>query len=107
MAKEKDLKERIKVVATQDGYYQHVRRREGDVFLLIPVRTSAGKVVSAEEQFSKKWMERVSLQAKVNVSTSKQKLQEDHDSIIRERMGLNDPDDAPAGEGEVGSDEVL
>lgn len=50
----------MKVQATQLGYYQHIRRKEGAIFDLVAVK---GKdkdgnpiVLTPEEQFSKKWM---------------------------------------------------
>lgn len=65
----------MKVRALQLGYYNDVRRREGDIFVLRDkkklkrddrgrtVRDRDGKpefkVISAEEQFSDRWMERV------------------------------------------------
>lgn len=51
------------------GYYGHLRRRGGDVFTLVPVtRMRKNKetlkmeptVITAEMQFSERWMERVS-----------------------------------------------
>lgn len=39
------------------GYYGHRRIREGQVFDLVPYTGQDGKIVSAEKQFSKKWME--------------------------------------------------
>lgn len=51
----------MKVRATQRGYYDLTMRKEGDVFELKPVKGLDGKgnpvLYSAEQQFSKKWME--------------------------------------------------
>lgn len=55
----------MKVQAMQLGYYQHKRRREGDVFTLVPIKSKqrdpkTGEmkeiVITPEQQFSKKWM---------------------------------------------------
>jgi len=42
------------------GYYGNRKIREGKIFELKPYKKSDGKTVSAEEQFSKNWMEKVS-----------------------------------------------
>lgn len=58
----------MKVRATQPGYYKHERRREGDVFVLEPIkrqRTDAATglmrevTIMPEQQFSERWMEKV------------------------------------------------
>jgi hypothetical protein len=59
----------IKVRATQLGYYEHKRRREGDVFILIPRTDRYGNVMTARSQFSKKWMEIVPSDTPEKVST--------------------------------------
>lgn len=41
------------------GYYNHRRIREGEMFTLIPYKQKDGTVVSSEQQFSSKWMERL------------------------------------------------
>lgn len=86
-----ELKKTIKVRAVGEpdiyvGYYNHLRRRGGDVFILRPlVRDRAIKVqdpiskrmiatkktekilITAEEQFSERWMEKVDNSAKENM----------------------------------------
>lgn len=64
----------IKVRATQLGYYDHVRRREGDVFL-----------IAKERDFSDRWMEYVDARTPESVSTSADELRRKHDEIIRSR----------------------
>ena len=59
----------IKVRATQLGYYEHKRRREGDVFVLVPRTDRYGNVMTAKSQFSKKWMELVDPATPEKVST--------------------------------------
>jgi hypothetical protein len=58
--------EPLKVRATQTGYYDHARRREGDVF-----------VVEAHD-FSEKWMERVAPDTPTQVTTAQQALTQAH-----------------------------
>lgn len=41
------------------GYYGEKRIREGEIFTLVPRKMVDGKILSAEQQFSKKWMEEV------------------------------------------------
>lgn len=74
---EKEMKKRIKVRAIGEddvyvGYYNHLRRRGGDVFTLFPIiRDRVNKetkkkeqiLITCEQQLSAKWMERVSLNA--------------------------------------------
>jgi hypothetical protein len=50
----------MKVQATQLGYYQHKRRREGEIFDLVEIKGVDKEknpiTISPEAQFSKKWM---------------------------------------------------
>lgn len=44
------------------GYYQHQRRKPDAVFTLVPIKIKRdGKIITLtpEQQFSKKWMEKV------------------------------------------------
>jgi len=59
----------IKVKATQLGYYEHKRRREGDVFVLVPRVDQFGNLMTAKSQFSKKWMELADPKEPERVST--------------------------------------
>jgi hypothetical protein len=57
----------MRVRATKMGYYGLQRRREGDVFELVPVKTVKDKkpvVITPEQQFSELWMEKVDADAK-------------------------------------------
>ncbi len=53
----------MRVKALETGYYNHRRQKPGSVFDLIPVHTKDKKgkpiVMSAESQFSKKWMKKL------------------------------------------------
>lgn len=86
MKKEKideELKKTIKVRALGDadvhvGYYNHLRRRGGDVFILRPIiRERLNKetkkkervLITAEQQFSEKWMTKVDSKVPVNAPT--------------------------------------
>lgn len=66
----------FKVRATRPGYYDLVRRREGDVF-----------TVSGKQAFSSRWMERVSPDTPDKITTGQQHLQQAHDEVLAEKMG--------------------
>lgn len=62
-----DLKKTINVKATRLGYYDHVRKYPGEKFVLKAVKTikhGQEVVISAEQQFSKHWMERLDVESK-------------------------------------------
>lgn len=61
----------IKVRATQTGYYDHARRREGDVF-----------TIANEQAFSPRWMERVPAQTPERITTAAQHIRREHDKIL-------------------------
>lgn len=63
------MSDTIKVEATQLGYYEHKRRREGDVFVLVTRKDRYGNTMTAKSQFSKKWMKVVSQDTPEKVST--------------------------------------
>jgi len=88
----------IRVRAIRTGYYEHIRRREGDVFDLVPrqgftneVVREAGKrprkvqkpyVLTAEDQFSVEWMEEVSPRTPLTTSTANDEIRRQHDEIL-------------------------
>lgn len=101
----------IRVRALSLGYYNHVRRREGDVFTLIPLPNGVKEVavldkdgepkedrfgrlltkrevgpVTAEDQFSELWMERVSDDHPEKVTTGAEALKAHHDEVLASRM---------------------
>lgn len=116
------LHRRIRVRATKDGYYREKRRREDDVFTLVPLQTvkrvteedqkenpklALGAVYRdpvtrlevplikpAIEQFSDNWMEFVDPNEPFKLTGPKQALQLKHDELIRDKFHLNDPDGA-------------
>lgn len=61
----------IKVRAKELGYYDHARRREGDVF-----------IIANEQAFSAKWMERVDAATPERMTTANQALRQKHDEIL-------------------------
>jgi len=61
----------IKVRAIALGYYDHCRRRIGDVFL-----------IANERAFSSRWMERVDPRTPEKITTSKEALKQKHDEIL-------------------------
>lgn len=64
----------IKVRATRMGYYDHARRREGDVFH-----------IATMHDFSANWMELVDPATPERVTTAKQALEQQHDEILAGR----------------------
>lgn len=77
----------IKVRATQMGYYDLIRRRVGDVFVVAPAA------------FSAKWMERVDPNTPEVITTGKEELRRAHNEIVASRMPATGvlPDDGPTG----------
>ena len=63
----------FKVRAIQQGYYDHVRRREGDVFIV------------AAQAFSLKWMEKVGAHTPERITTGQEVLRREHDQLVAER----------------------
>lgn len=61
----------IKVRALMMGYYDHIRRREGDVF-----------VIANEQAFSERWMERVDPRTRERTTSAPQALRQQHDEIL-------------------------
>lgn len=107
----------IRVRATKDGYYGDARRRAGDVFTLVPIEgtfhekvldaagdpkrdaggyvyTEVEKTLSAEDQFSSKWMEKVDGSTPEKTTTGKDKLRQQHDEEMKARR-------APSGTGDA------
>lgn len=96
----------MKVRATRDGYYNHIRRRTGDVFELVPTEriinffkdhtlrekvrlnpmaTWPKETVSPKDQFSESWMEKVDSKTPESVTTSQQAINKAHDEIAAGR----------------------
>jgi hypothetical protein len=65
----------IKVRALQAGYYDNVRRREGDVF-----------VIQHSGEFSSKWMERVGKNTPEKVTTGQEQINAEHDKVLNEKL---------------------
>lgn len=61
----------FKVRAIDLGYYDHVRRRIGDVF-----------VVASEKDFSSRWMVRVGANTPERVTTGRESLRQQHDDVL-------------------------
>lgn len=66
---------RIKVRATRQGYYDHIRRHDGDVFY-----------IAKAEDFSEKWMVRVDARTPERVTSAPDNLRRTHDEILASRM---------------------
>ena len=71
----------IKVRALYTGYYDHVRRREDDVF-----------VIANEQAFSEKWMVRVDARTPERVTSAPQALKREHDNILGGNVAGQDDD---------------
>lgn len=71
----KPKEKRIKVRALETGYYDHARRREGDVF------------IADEKDFSKRWMERVSTGTPERVSTAQESIDKQNAELKASRLG--------------------
>jgi len=102
----------IMVRATMTGYYNHARRREGDIFSLIPlegkvtvpVTNDEGEqlydrndmpmtkeveaIIPPERQFSRAWMEVVNADEEERISTAQQAINREHDQALAERAGF-------------------
>lgn len=95
----KPAAKRIKVQATQMGYYDHIRRRPGDIF------TISGEVLEEDEKkkdangvervvrkkgevaaFSRKWMRRVASNTPERITTVAQSLKQQHDAVQAEKF---------------------
>jgi len=64
----------LKVRATQLGYYEHIRRREGDVFKLV-----------AEAHFTPSWMTYVDPRTPERVTSGPEALKNHHDEMLASR----------------------
>lgn len=118
----------LRVRATRTGYYNHIRRREGDVFTLVgregmlmqpvmakakdgeepeqrlhprtgePMFKNVKGTLTAEEQFSENWMEIVSDDEVERTSTSKDAIRKRHDEILGGQSRTVDKDVTGAGD---------
>jgi hypothetical protein len=76
---------RLKVMATQTGYFGEKRRREGDVFTL--------KTVA---EFSQRWMVWVDPRTRERITTGAQALRKFHDEAMRAKSpGVLTDDETP------------
>jgi hypothetical protein len=64
-----------KVQATKMGFYDHKRRRRGDVFSL-----------KDPKHFSRKWMTKVGAETPDKITTGQEELRQKHDEILGARM---------------------
>lgn len=96
----------MKVRATQAGYYNHIRRRPGDVFTLAPVKGTKVTLhkdgreerkehtFSAEEQFSERWMEKVSKHTPEKVTGAQKALNAASNALKSGGQGPESEDEA-------------
>lgn len=73
---------KVKVRALHMGYYDDMRRREGDVFVYtIPPADAHGRLPAWP-----KWIERVDPRTPESVTTGPEELRKKHDAILKDRM---------------------
>lgn len=103
----------IKVRAKQMGYFDHIRRRVGDVFTIPADRHPADHKTKPGEliHFSSRWMEVVDPRTPERITTPNQALAQQHDEILEMKYGGkppqqgiqvgddSNPDDLPTGTG--------
>lgn len=114
----------IRVRATKDGQYDDRLLRAGDTFWLHPregiwtekvldadgepklhpktkdpITREVKRVLTAEEQFSEKWMEKVPADTPDQLTTSQQVIQREHDALLAGKAGGGNPEGRPTGEG--------
>jgi hypothetical protein len=106
----------IKVRAIREGYYEHLRRFPGDIFeirgdrypadVVRPIGAADGRgtipftLHKAGEviEFSETWMELVTDQSlPLNQRTAQQMLTEEHDNLLRDRIGTSTGNQNPLG----------
>ena len=96
----------MKVKATQPGFFDNIRRHEGDVFSIPeqPRRTLSKKEIEANpyvkevmdgkqsvpQAFSYRWMRQVGRNVPEKTSTAQDQINRKHDEEIRARMGAGD-----------------
>ncbi len=80
---------RIRVSATRTGYYDHARRRPGDVFDVY------------ESEFSERWMQVVDGSTPKKITTGAQALKAQHDERLASRMLDRKGGRVPASTGDV------
>lgn len=93
---------RLKVRATMLGYYDHVRRHEGDVFYIDGSKTEAGIVPA----FSHRWMEVVDEGERERTTSAQQNINRQHDEMLGGRVtGRPTGDDDPLNAGNQSDDQ--
>lgn len=88
-AAKREKGKRIRVAAVRMGYYDHARRRPGDVFDVY------------EADFSDRWMETVDGSTPIKITTPKQALKAHHDERLAGRVADRQLGDKPARRSDV------
>jgi hypothetical protein len=74
---------RVRVKKTQVegffGFYGLKRRYPGDEFTLVEKQDKDGKVITCEDQFSHKWMEKIETEAPKRKRRTKEEMEADAD----------------------------
>jgi len=86
---------KVKVRATEMGYYRHIRRREGDVFSMkLPIEADGSIIMPS-------WCDEANPNEPVRITTGTQELKARHDETLLAKMQLGarraeeDDDDEP------------
>lgn len=87
---------RVRVRALMIGYYDHARRRPGDVFTIDGTTDKDGNVLA----FSDRWMERVSNREPERLTSSRDAMKERHDEILGGKLSDRATDSDPLSAGE-------
>ena len=81
-------KQRMRVVATKTGYYDHARRREGDVFDIEAAHFSdADRTEKDGRPVPPGWMRKVASSTELSHSTAQDEINRQHDELLAARAG--------------------
>src|SRR5262245_52357149 len=88
---------RLKVEALETGYYDHARRRVGDVFYIDasgPVHPEGHRDAGMPKCFSSRWMKLADPDAALKVTGPNEALRKQHDDILPTKNDANRPQTA-------------
>lgn len=85
---EKKVFKKIRVRATRMGYYNHIRQREGSIFVI------------PENKFSKRWMTKVEAKAPVQI-------EEETAEDLEPSVAVNDSGEKQISPASTGDEEVI
>lgn len=113
---------KVRVIEGMQGYYDHLRRHERDVFTIpdaptrgvskaefdqFPVLASvADKNGQVPVAFSARWMEPVSRTTPERTSTAQEQINKKHDEEMASRMAMTQPDEGDGESADTGEAET-